>query len=103
MEEMSTITSIEYEILEHNGLISFVFLIIFIATIAFSIKKGKLEFVIKEVLENLFLCFLLIAGFAQMLLRPVENNDEIVAGLFFIAFGICRFVKSSIKKQDITS
>lgn len=88
------------EDLDRNGLASLIFVVIFIATAIFSFKRGRAEEVLKEILDNLFLCFLLISGFAQILFVPVNNDDEIAAGIFFMAFGICRF---AIKKQSITS
>ena len=86
------------EDLDRNGLASLIFVVIFIATAIFSFKRGRTEEVLKGVLENLFLCFLLICGFAQILLAPVDNGDEITAGIFFMAFGICRVAKSVAKK-----
>lgn len=87
------------EDLDRNGLASLIFVVIFIATIIFSFKRGRAEDVLKEIFENLFLCFLLICGFAQILLVPVDNDDEITGAIFFIAFGICRFAKVMAKKS----
>lgn len=67
-----------------------------------SIIKGFKEGGIKEVFENLFLFFLLFAGFSFITTPPVENIDELTAAAFFATFGVCRIAKSIAKQNGKT-
>jgi len=55
-----------------------------------SYKIGKF----REVFENLFLGLLLYTGIYQIWWPPIEFEDKVVSGVFFIAFGLCRLAKS---------
>ncbi len=83
---------LEEQFFMYFGAFIFISLII---TIIYSLKNGGL----KETIENFFLWVLLTSGLAFISLPPVEDNDEIAAGVFFIAFGICRMAKHISKKD----
>lgn len=76
--------------------VSLLVLIALIITIVYSAKQGG----IKEVIENVFLWFLLAFGVSQVTLYPVDVDDEMTAGIFFMAFGLCRIAKSIARKSD---
>lgn len=76
--------------LEYNSVISLIGLFTLAITIIYSFKKGG----VREVAENIFLWFLLFLGFAKISMHPVDANDEITAGILFVAFGVCRIAKN---------
>jgi hypothetical protein len=71
-----------------------------IVVIAYSIRKGGAIDVIKEVIENLFLWFLLTLGVANFTLPPVDADDEIAGAILLTAFGICRIAKHTARKTE---
>lgn len=89
-QAIETIDPVTLQFLEYNGLIALIGLIGLVITIIYSFKKGG----IREVLENTFLGLLLFAGVTFIATHPVVGDDEIVGGLFFIAFGLCRIAKN---------
>lgn len=68
-------------------------LVSFLVAISYSLTKNGIKEIIKELMENLFLWFLLSFGFWNLSISPVDADDEISAGIVFIAFGICRIAK----------
>ncbi|MGH1379065.1 MAG: hypothetical protein ACRBB3_09625 [Alphaproteobacteria bacterium] len=65
-----------------------------IGTLVYSFRNDGF----KEAIENLFLWFLLIGAFSNLFLPPIDAEDEITAGVMFVAFGVCRIAKSMSKK-----
>lgn len=78
--------------------IGIVFLFHMASKIAESYKKGGIKCTIKETVENLFLWFLLFLAFWNLIMTPTDADDEISAGILFIAFGVCRIAKHMAKK-----
>lgn len=88
--------TIDVETYEYLGYWALVSLSALVATVVYSYKKGGF----KEIVENLLLWFLLSIGCFKVSVPPVSPNDEIVGGLFFLAFGFCRIAKHfSIKSN----
>ncbi|MDY0029232.1 MAG: hypothetical protein RBR86_04730 [Pseudobdellovibrionaceae bacterium] len=86
----------ELEWQQHEITISvyIIFMISLAVTIAYSFRNGG----IKEVIENIFLWFLLFLGFVNIIQPPVDEEDEINGAILFVAFGICRIAKHMAKK-----
>ena len=64
-----------------------------VVTIAYSIRISGIKGAINELIENLFLWFLLSLGLANFILPPVDADDEVTGAILFVAFGICRIAK----------
>ena len=93
---METIDPAELQLLEYNGIISLGLFISLIITIIYSFKQGG----IREVIENLLLWFLLAFAFLNVSFYPVDADDEMTAGVFFLAFGVCRIAKSMVGRVE---
>ncbi|MDD3020126.1 MAG: hypothetical protein PHX61_03995 [Alphaproteobacteria bacterium] len=89
---------LEWQRLEISIWFSIIFMISLIVTIVYSFRNGGS----KETIENLFLWFLLFLGFANIILPPVDADDEINGAILFVAFGICRIAKHMAKKTEVT-
>ncbi len=61
-------------------------------------KTGGIKNAIKETIENLFLYFLLYFAFFNLFVPPSDTDDEISAGILFVAFGVCRIAKHMASK-----
>lgn len=93
---VDTMDAETYEYLRFAGYFALVSSSALVATVIYSYKKGGF----KEIIENLLLWFLLSIGCFKVSVPPVSPNDEIVGGLFFLAFGFCRIAKHfSIKSN----
>lgn len=68
---------------------SFIALLSLLLVVVYSWRKGGFN----EIFENLFLYFLVWAGFSTLLTQPLEKDTGMSAAMFFIAFGICRLAK----------
>lgn len=98
MEELAVneLDPVTLHFLEYNGAIALIGLTALVITIIYSFKKGG----IKEVIENTFLWFLLFFGLSQVSSYPVDSDDEMTAGVFFLAFGLCRMAKHMAKRSE---
>lgn len=99
MEELSVnkIDEATLRYIEYNGIIAIILIISLVFTIIYSFKKNG----ISEVIENSFLWFLLLFGILNILQYPVDDDDEISAGIFFVAFGLCRIAKHLARKNIV--
>lgn len=70
------------------------FFISLIFVIIYSAKKGG----IREIIENLLLWFLLFSGLSLVNTYPVDFEDRMSGGVFFLAFGLCRIAKHMARK-----
>ncbi len=97
MEELAVnaLDPVALDPLEYNFKIYSAGLIALIVTIVYSVRNGG----IKEVVENLFLWLLLFFGILKISLHPVDAGEEMTAGVFFLAFGLCRIAKNMAKKD----
>jgi hypothetical protein len=94
--EVNTLTEADIQYLDTMSYFVIAGLISLIATIAYSWSRGG----IREIIENVFLWFLLFAGAANLFTYNVDADDEVTAALYFIAFGACRFAKHAAKNND---
>ena len=92
--EVDTLTEADIQYLDTMAYFLGASFPVLIATIAYSWSRGG----IREIIENVFLWFLLFAGTANLFTYPVDADDEMTAALYFIAFGVCRFAKHAAKK-----
>jgi vacuolar-type H+-ATPase subunit I/STV1 len=76
-----------------------ILIVSFVVVIAYSLRKGGIKDAIREMMENLFLWFLLSFGFLNLFIPPSDVDDEISAGILFVAFGICRIAKHIAMKN----
>jgi hypothetical protein len=79
----------ELEMLGYNGWIYTITLIALIITVIYSFKNGG----VRQVIENVFLWFLLAFGFLNLFTYPADTDDELTAVISFLAFGVCRIAK----------
>ena len=91
--EVDTLTEADIQYLDTMSYFVIAALITLIATIAYSWSRGG----IREIIENIFLWFLLFGGAANLFTYNVDADDEVTAALYFIAFGVCRFAKHTAK------
>jgi len=82
--------------LDYNGPIYMITLAALVITVIYSLRQGN----IRDLIENVFLCFLLVSAFMNAFTYPVDTDDEITAGIFFMAFGLCRIAKDVSTKKD---
>jgi hypothetical protein len=94
--ELSELDQSRYEFL---FLILIIFLIHMIITTYESYKNNGANRAISEMMENLFLWGLLWLAFMNLIIPPIDVDDEIQAAVLFIAFGICRIAKHIAKKE----
>jgi len=94
---INKLDSATLEIMQYNDVIALIGFVILVITIIYSFKKDG----VREVIENIFLWFLLFGGIANISFYPVDSDDEITAGLFFVAFGVCRMAKNIAKKYSL--
>lgn len=88
--EVVELDPVTLQFMEYNFGIVSIGLIALIITIVFSYHKDG----IREVIENIFLWFLLFFGVTYVSTHPVTEHDEITGGIFFVAFGLCRIAKN---------
>ena len=86
----------ELEMISNNGFIIIGILIALGFTIIYSIQNGGL----REVIENVFLWFLLSFGVLNLMTYPVKEGDELTGVMAFVAFGICRIAKSMANNKE---
>lgn len=96
--------SVEANEVYQTGIEVMIFIgVVFLIHMAFkiheSIGKGGIKYALKETLENLFLYFLLWMAFWNLSVSPIDQDDEISAGILFIAFGACRIAKHMAMKH----
>lgn len=81
-------------------LIIVIFIIHIVVTTYESYKNNGVNRAISEMMENLFLWGLLWLALMNLIIPPIDVDDEIQSAVLFIAFGVCRIAKHIAKKKQ---